>query len=343
MKHKSPDYKLSAVNYYLNHEDGYDNACKIFDCKKSSLKRWIQTYDITKTLTRKNRNPISYKVKKEHVTTALNIVDKNEQLTMNELLFSMKQKYNDLDITQQHLGRVIRANNRTRKRTRHQHFPKERRKQPTDKNKEMEAFYTKVHKYPLNKIICLDETSIGSHLKPSYSRCFIGKRCVIKTNNNFVFRSFTLLVAINNSKCVGKLFYEKGGTTKERMAEFIETQIAPKYKDHLIILDNAKSHNNDMVKEAILNSGNQYLFSIPYTPMTNSPIENYFNQIKTYIKKNRDVYTFDGLKNNIDKAIDNVKPENYKNYFQYAYGIQDDITYKRNPSTRKRKLKKYIL
>jgi hypothetical protein len=63
---------------------------------------------------------------------------------------------------------------------------------------------------------------------------------------NFVFRSFTLLVAINNSKCVGKLFYEKGGRTKERMAEFIETQIAPKYKDHLIILDNAKSHNNNI-------------------------------------------------------------------------------------------------
>jgi len=53
------------------------------------------------------------------------------------------------------------------------------------------------------------------------------------------------------------------------------------------------------------------------------------------------VYTFDGLKNNIDKAIDKVKPENYKNYFQYAYGIQYDITYKRKPSTRKCKLKNY--
>ena len=39
------------------------------------------------------------------------------------------------------------------------------------------------------------------------------------------------------------------------MVEFIETQIAPKYKDHLIILDNARSHNNDMVREAILKSG----------------------------------------------------------------------------------------
>ena len=56
---------------------------------------------------------------------------------MDELLFDMKHKHNTFDITHRHLGRVIRANNRTR----HQHYPKERRKQLTDKNKEMEAFY----------------------------------------------------------------------------------------------------------------------------------------------------------------------------------------------------------
>jgi len=178
-------------------------------------------------------------------------------------------------------------------------------------------------------------------LKPSYSRCYIGKRCIIKTYNNFVFHSFTLLVAINNSKCVGKIFYEKGGTTKERMVEFLETQIFPNYKDHLIILDNAKSHNNDMVKEAILKSENKYLFSVPYSPITNSPIENYFNQIKTHIKKNRDVYTFEKLDNNVNKAIDKVKPENYKNYFDYAYGMKNGMEYTRKPSTRKLKLKNY--
>ena len=74
------------------------------------------------------------------------MIDYNKQLTMNELLFYMKQKYNNLDITTRHLGRVIRANNRTRtrKRTRHQNYPKERRKQLTNKNKEMEAFYNEV-------------------------------------------------------------------------------------------------------------------------------------------------------------------------------------------------------
>ena len=49
--------------------------------------------------------------------SALGMIDKNEQLTMDELLFEMKNKYKDFDITRQHLGRVVRANNRTRKRT----------------------------------------------------------------------------------------------------------------------------------------------------------------------------------------------------------------------------------
>ena len=33
-KHKTDDYKNSAVKYYLNNEngDGYKKTCKIFDC-----------------------------------------------------------------------------------------------------------------------------------------------------------------------------------------------------------------------------------------------------------------------------------------------------------------------
>lgn len=36
-----------------------------------------------------------------------------------------------------------------------------------------------------------------------------------------------------------------------------------------------------------------------------------------------------------------VKPENYKNYFQHAYGMNEKIEFIRKPSTRKRKLKIY--
>lgn len=106
-------------------------------------------------------------------------------------------------------------------------------------------------------------------------------------------------------------------------------------------MDNAKSHNNEIIKNAIIKSGNDYLFAVPYTPKTNNPIEAYFNQIKTYMKKNRNVENYENLENNIDDAIDKVKPENYKNYFQHAYGLDESSEFIRKSSTRKRKLKNY--
>ena len=97
MKHKSPDYNLSAVNYYLNHDVGYDNTCKNFNCKKSSLKRWIHKYKTSKNIARRNnRKPISYKITKLQVNTALELLKQNEQLTMNELAIDIKTKYPSL-------------------------------------------------------------------------------------------------------------------------------------------------------------------------------------------------------------------------------------------------------
>lgn len=107
--------------------------------------------------------------------------------------------------------------------------------------------------------------------------------------------------------------------TKERFVDFLQEHVFSKYKNNLIILDNAGSHNNQFVKDTIINSGNKYLFSIPYTPVTNSPIENYFNQIKHYLKLNKKVLKYDELNEEIKNAIKMVKKENYKNYFDNAY------------------------
>ena len=37
-KHRSMDYKLSAVKYYLTNKDGYKKTCKIFDCRRHNLR-----------------------------------------------------------------------------------------------------------------------------------------------------------------------------------------------------------------------------------------------------------------------------------------------------------------
>lgn len=54
--HKSIDYKMSAVKYYLNNNDDIRKTCKIFDCKKSSLYRWVKRYKKPKILLEKIEN-----------------------------------------------------------------------------------------------------------------------------------------------------------------------------------------------------------------------------------------------------------------------------------------------
>jgi len=341
MVHKSEDYKISAVKYYLKNDDSLDKVCEIFDCKKSSLKRWVERYTDEEQIKRHNREAESYKITKEQVKYALKLLKENEQITLFELVKLIKEKYKDFDITQQHLGEVIRDNNKTRKRTRHEHYPKERYGVTTDKKKELENFYKEVKKYSIDKIICLDETSVKPAMIKEYSRCHLGKRCIVKTDDNIVFTKFTLLCAVNNSKCIGYKLYKNGGMNKERFVKFLEDNIFNKYKNNLIILDNAGSHNNQYVKESILNSGNKYLFSIPYTPITNLPIEGYFNQIKNYLKLNKKILRFNELEEEIKKSIKKVKKENYINYFNYAYKKEELKEYIKKDSTLKRELKKY--
>jgi transposase len=317
-KHKSEDYKIVAVKHYLANKTGYTETCRIFKCSERSLKRWIEKYKKKASIKRYSRKPISYKITEKQVKYSLDALKKNEQVTMNELAKIVKKKYKNFDITPQHLGKIIRDNNKTRKRTTHEHFFIIRYNKIIDKKKELNKFYKKVSSYQLDKIISLDETSIQPSMLMEYSRCELGRRCIVKTSDSYLFRKFTLLVAINNSKCVGYILYKKGGMTKERLVEFMKRFIFGKYKRHLIILDNAGSHKNNFVKDAIIKSGNEFLFSVPYTPKTN-PIENYFSQIKHYLKLNKKVLKFDELKKEIAVAIGKVRKENNTNYFLYAY------------------------
>ena len=57
-KHKSEDYKISAVQYYIEHNKTQTNICKILKCSRRSLMRWVKRYknENEKSIKRHNRN-----------------------------------------------------------------------------------------------------------------------------------------------------------------------------------------------------------------------------------------------------------------------------------------------
>lgn len=65
--HKSEDYKITAVKYYLENNTNYTKTCNIFKCTERSLKRWIDKYNKTNNVQRNNKKSISYKITKEQV------------------------------------------------------------------------------------------------------------------------------------------------------------------------------------------------------------------------------------------------------------------------------------
>ena len=336
-KHKSEDYKLSAVKYYLKSKQSQEEICDIFNCSPRSLKRWTARYIKDKTIKRYNKKPISYKVKKEHVKFIMDEVSKSKTITMDDLLCKLKDKYKNINITSRHLSRIIRDNNITLKLTRYRHEPIKRFGKPIEINKNIKEFYKEVRKYELKDIICIDETSIKALMKRNHCYNEIGKRCVIKTQSQEVFKKYTSIFAISSKGVEGFELYEKGGIDTNRLKTFLETHILNKYRNKLIILDNASSHRNETIKN-LINQDNKVLFSVPYQHFTNA-IENYFSMFKSRLSK-LDGLTYNELKANINKVINDIPQEKFLNIFKGAYNrkekyIKPSITRKRIPKNYK--------
>ena len=333
----SNKYKEIAVQYYLVEDKSQEEVCKIFKCSRRSLMRWVQKYKKDGKITGYKRSPKAYKVHKEHVDFLLQEIKKNKTITIEDLLHLLKNKYPNLDLNKSHISRIIHNNNITLKMTRIRHEPVKRFGKDIDINKSIKEFYDEVKKYKIEDIICIDETSVKSLQKRNHCYSEKGKRCVIKTQSQEVFKKYTGIFAISVNGVVGLDLYEKSGINADRMVEFLEANITNKFKNKLIILDNASSHRNPKVKE-VINKDNHLLYAVPYQHFTNS-IENYFSMLKSRLQK-LDGLTYPELKENITKTIRNIPKEKYRNIIKGAYERPEKYVSKKNKT---RKIKKNYL
>ena len=335
--HKSEDYKISAVKYFLVANKTQEQVCQIFKCSVRSLMRWIDRYDKENSIKRHNREPIAYKVSHSNVKFIIEEIKKNKTITIDDLLLQLNNKFPDLDLSKMHVHRIIKDNNITLKLTRLRHEPKLRFGKEIDINKRIKEFYNEVKKYKLEDIICIDETSINALQLRHHCYNTIGKRCVIKTSSQEIFKKYTAIFAISVNGVEGWILYDKGGINSERLYEFLEKYITKKYKKKLIILDNASSHRNQTIKE-LINKKNTLLHSVPYQHYTNA-IEGYFNVLKSRLQKLNGL-SHDKIKENITKVVKDIPIEIYKNLFKGSYKRPE--VFVKKVSKRVKKLKNYL-
>ena len=313
MKHKSSDYKLQAVKYYINNNSSLSKTCEIFKCSERSLKRWIDRFNETGNVDNKNRKEGSYKIRQRHVKFILTTIKNNPLITLNLLLELFHKKYKNIKLSRTHLSNIIKYSNLTYKKVQITHKPKTRYNKIINYKDEYKRFYSKIKKYKLKNIIAIDETSINVGLHKIRGREIIGKRLNKITTDNKVFMKYTLIMAISPRKIVRWKLYKIGGSNHQRLIKFL-SKITKHRKKRLILMDNASCHRNELVKKFIKKSQNDYVYILPYNHW-NNPIEKCFYQLKTYIRRDEPM-SYKEIKKSIKKAIKNITKDNLYNYFK---------------------------
>jgi len=235
-----------------------------------------------------------------------------------------------------HLYRIIKDNYISLKLLRFRHEPIKRFGKDINIKEKLNDFYKEIEKYKLEDIICIDETSINSLQLRKYCYSNIGKRCIIKTQSQEVFKKYTGIFAISINGVLGMELYEKGGIDTEKLTAFLEKFIINKYKNKVIILDNASSHRNEKIKQ-LINKNNKILYSVPYQHYTNS-IEQFFSKLKSGLQKKKGL-KYEELKRNIIQVIKDI-PIIF--YYKILKGSYDRKKLYSKKKTYKRKYKIYI-
>ena len=245
------------------------------------------------------------------------MVKKNVNITLWELSKMVNCKYKIL-LNDKSIFNILKKNKITRKRLRSKYYPEKREGQ---EKQDIKIFYETLKKYNYKKTISIDETSIYLNMTLTYGRSKSGTRLVKKTHN-YPFKKYNLLFAIAYNKIIGWTLYEnlKGGIKKEQQIEFYNKYINQKYKNYLILMDNASPHKSLLLKELIKDSGNNLLYTVSYNPQTN-PIEEFFSQLKHYIRK-KSPQNYKEIYNEIKNILQTkVTKQHLKNYFKHSFRI----------------------
>jgi len=262
-KHKSIDYKLATVRYFIKNKS-LRKTCKIFGCSKSALQRWIERYMETNSVSRKIG-----KAKKSIITLKIlifieNKILENPTIVLRKLKKLIHAKFH-VKISTTYLYYIIKYKLKySTKQLRKKYYPE---KKLATLKKDKLNFYGNIIKIGIQNIISIDESSFYLNMTRNFGKSKIGKRVYHKTNI-YPFKRYNFICAIKYNKIVGFRLYEKlkGGIKFDELNEFIDDFIKGKYINNYILMDNAVTHRTKILQKKILDTKNNFIYALPYKP-----------------------------------------------------------------------------
>ena len=173
-------------------------------------------------------------------------------------------------------------------------------------------FWEQIRDIPVEDLIFIDESGVNLALIRLYARALKGERARGERPQKRG-RNISLLSALSLEEVLASsnIYGAVDGITFEA---FIATKLVPKlWKNACVVMDNAKIHLGNMVKELIEQAGAKVIYLSPYSPEF-SPIENFWSKVKAILKKIK-ARTYKDLIDGITDAMLAVTKDDIRNWF----------------------------
>ena len=135
----------------------------------------------------------------------------------------------------------------------------------------------------MEDLIFIDESGVNLAMVRLYARALRGKRALGKKPQKRG-KNISLVAALSVREVIASanIYGAVDGVTFEA---FIIQKLIPKiWKNACVVMDNAKIHQGEMVREFIEKAGAKLLYLSPYSPEF-SPIENFWSKVKSILRK----------------------------------------------------------
>lgn len=128
-------------------------------------------------------------------------------------------------------------------------------------------------------------------------------------------KSVSLICSVNTNKILHYEIYENS-VNRNTFMNFIKN-VNRKTNRKLLLMDNARIHHANIIKNYMKYKSNKIIYNVPYNPQTN-PIELVFGKIKSFVKK-QFITTLSQLKKEIKNGINMINKTDLTNYFKHSF------------------------
>jgi transposase/predicted DNA-binding protein YlxM (UPF0122 family) len=307
----SIDYLNKAINYYFVEKLSFNKISKKLKISRQIISIWIKKFinDIS-FLTNRNKIKINkHPIKLYNIDLQLlikNIIYENPFITRKHIINIVYSKLN-IKLTLNNVSKIYKILKLTRKKPKY-HIIKNYKyiEELIDKRKN---FYEHIKNENINKIISIDESGFNNLIPNNLGLSDKGKHINIPINlKQKQHKNITLLMAINTNGILNSTL-EIDKINGIKFFEFIKNTISLLTDtNYIFIFDNVSFHHNKEMLKIIIESGNKYFFTPPYSP-NNNPIETIFSIIKNKYNKLKCTFKNFNIKNEIKNIIIQFKSE----------------------------------